>query len=231
MHQYNAKSRSSCVSRLAYLSLALLVSGSVVILLVRLTLRAVEGVRASAPTTNINVAPTQAALPTRSAADPWPSDSSNMGPQVGVGVFTEPSNGLAAPDFSLPSLNGDLVNLSDMRGRFVILNFWATWCGPCRVEMPELDRLYRAHAAHDLIVLAVNVTTSDSVQAVEAFVDELDLSFPVLLDATGEVTGQLYNVLGLPTTYFIDPTGTIIRMQLGPLARTELDAFAAGLPQ
>lgn len=231
MRQYNAKSRSSCVSRLAYLSLALLVSGSVVILLVRLTLRAVEGVRASAPTTNINVAPTRAALPPVSAAYPLPSDRSNVGPQVEVAGFTEPSNGLAAPDFSLPSVNGDLVNLSDMRGRFVILNFWATWCGPCRVEMPELDRLYRAHEAHDLIVLAVNVTTSDSVQAVEAFIDELDLSFPVLLDATGAVTGQLYNVLGLPTTYFIDPAGTIMRMQLGPLTRDELDEFAAGLPQ
>ena len=220
MHQYNAKSRSSCVSRLAYLSLALLVSGSVVILLVRLTLRAVEGVRASAPTTNINVAPTQAALPTRSAADPWPSDSSNMGPQVGVGVFTEPSNGLAAPDFSLPSLNGDLVNLSDMRGRFVILNFWATWCGPCRYEIPELKKLQAELGQKGLEVVGIAVDEGPSnEQDVRSFVAEKAIEYPIVLDPEGRIL-LLLESSTVPTTVLLDKNGQVAWSSVGVVQST-----------
>lgn len=220
MRSHTVRPRSSCLSRLAVLGLALLVGGSVVILLVRITLRAVEGVRATAPEATTVVAPSP-----ESTAYPLSSAGWGANRQPGVTPIFGLTNNRIAPDFSLGDLNGDLVSLSSLKGRFVILNFWATWCGPCRIEMPDLDQLYREHAAHGLTVLAVNMTQTDSVQAVEAFVDELDLSFPVLLDTTGEVSNQRYGVLGLPTTYFVDREGTIMRMQLGPLNRSELDAL------
>jgi len=122
--------------------------------------------------------------------------------------------GSPAPDFALRRLDGESVRLANLRGRAVVLNFWATWCPPCRAEMPELDAL--AHERPDLTVLAVDVQ-EDAAQ-VEGFRTELRLSLPIALDIDGQ-TWAVYQSRGLPTTYLIDRDGTIRDVQVGPLTR------------
>lgn len=140
--------------------------------------------------------------------------------------------GRAAPDFELETADGR-VRLSDLRGRAVVVNFWATWCGPCRHEMPVLQAAFEAHAdADDLVVLAVNVTSADSRSAAEAFVAEFGLTFPIAFDTTGEVT-QRYGVLGLPASFFVDADGVLRSRTYGPLSAELLVAglAAAGVSE
>lgn len=123
--------------------------------------------------------------------------------------------GELAPDFTLETPGGELVRLSDFRGQVVVLNFWATWCVPCRAEMPEFQALWEAHQSEgDLTVLAVN--WRDPADSVESFIDEFGLTFPVTLDATGEVLDK-YGLLGLPGTFFIDADGVLQSRVLGPV--------------
>lgn len=117
-----------------------------------------------------------------------------------------------APDFSLVLDDGRYLRLSDLQGQPVLLNFWATWCGPCRLEMPELVKA--ANADENLVVLAVDVQEARS--AVEEFAAEFNLTIPVVLDSEGKVR-NLFRVPGLPTTYFIDRSGKIASVVVGPL--------------
>jgi thiol-disulfide isomerase/thioredoxin len=133
-----------------------------------------------------------------------------------------------APAFELTDLGGRVVRLDDFRGRVVVLNFWATWCAPCRDEMPELERVGRELGGRGLVVVAVNL--KEAHEKVEPFAAELGLSFPVLLDPTGEV-GERYRVQALPSTYFVGRDGALAGFALGyrdwesPGAR----AYLAGL--
>jgi thiol-disulfide isomerase/thioredoxin len=122
--------------------------------------------------------------------------------------------GRPAPEFALRRLDGESVDLSELRGRPVVLNFWATWCLPCRAEMPELDALARERP--DVMVLAVDVQ-EDAAQVV-SFRNELRLSLTIALDGDGR-TWAVYQSRGLPTTYLIDRAGTIRDVQVGPLTR------------
>lgn len=131
----------------------------------------------------------------------------------------------AAPDFTLKTLDGRLISLSQFRGEPVLINFWASWCAPCRLEMPELKRVHEARQDEGLVVLAVNVTYLDSMQDVQRFVTEFGLTFPVLLDETGEVADNLYYVRGLPTSIFVDRAGLVAKIQLGPMTGAQLDEF------
>jgi peroxiredoxin len=139
-------------------------------------------------------------------------------------------NGLAAqvggtaPDFTLETLDGEQVTLSHFRGQPVVMNFWASWCGPCRAEMPELVRIYEEKQAAGLVILAINLTHTDSIPAVEAFVDEFRLPFPVLLDDKGVVT-DLYVLRGLPMSVFIDREGMIQHIQIGLMSGEQVDTF------
>jgi peroxiredoxin len=117
-----------------------------------------------------------------------------------------------APDFDLQDLAGARVSLAGLRGRAVFLNFWATWCAPCREEMPAMERLHRELGERGLAVMAVNVR--ESADAVRAFVEELGLTFPVLLDPSGE-TVRRYHVQGLPTTALVDRQGILVGVALG----------------
>lgn len=106
-------------------------------------------------------------------------------------------------EFVLPDLRGDPVRLKDFRGKVVFVNFWATWCVPCREEMPSMERLHRQYGGRGLVMLAVNYR--EGRKEVQAFMDELKLTFPVLLD-DGTVTTR-YGVFALPATYLVDRQG------------------------
>jgi peroxiredoxin len=120
-----------------------------------------------------------------------------------------------APAFSLSGLDGKRVSISDFRGKVVFLNFWASWCAPCREEFPGMERLYRDLKGEDFVILGVNVkeTREKAVQ----FVKELKITFPIVLDPEGDV-GLLYGAWGLPTTYVIDKKGRAVARVFGPAA-------------
>ncbi|MBI2366942.1 MAG: TlpA family protein disulfide reductase [Deltaproteobacteria bacterium] len=117
------------------------------------------------------------------------------------------------PDFSLPTPEGKKVSLKDFRGKIVFLNFWASWCAPCREEMPAMDRLYKEFKDKNFVVLAVAV--KDRKQDAISFVKELKLTYPIGLDPEGEV-GLLYGAWGLPTTYLIGTKGEGLARAWGP---------------
>ena len=138
--------------------------------------------------------------------------SSNNDKDVGISI------GRTAPDFELKDLSGKNVKLSDFRGKNVILNFWASWCPPCRGEMPEFQRIYTENA-ENLVVIGVNL--QESKENAEAFVKKLGITFPVLLDPNAQVK-DMYNVFTQPVTYFIDSNGKIVDKKFGPLTTEEI---------
>ena len=130
--------------------------------------------------------------------------------KLGISEFTNPTN---APDFTLQDLQGNSISLRDFRGKVVFLNFWATWCPPCRYEMPFIDRLYGRLKGRGLVVLAVDM--KESRRQVAEFKRDFRLSFSVLLDTKGTVS-SFYGVRGLPSTYLIGAGGRIIGKKVGP---------------
>ena len=116
--------------------------------------------------------------------------------------------GYLAPDFSLRNLKGNYQSLDSFSGQVVVLNFWATWCVPCRVEMPSFEKLYRRYRSEGLTVLAVTLDKK-SEKNIKSFVEEYELSFPVLLDEEGKVE-RLYPSMTIPFTYVIDREGRIV---------------------
>ena len=144
-----------------------------------------------------------------------------------AGEVQTPDQGLA-PDFSLNDLNGQRVTLSRYRGKPVMLNFWASWCGPCRIEIPEVQSLYEAHSSESAVILAVNF--GEPAATVRAFVQENKLSFRVLTDEDSTI-GRLYRVRGIPTTVFIDKQGRIVETHVGPMSRAEAEKSLAKAAQ
>jgi peroxiredoxin len=132
-------------------------------------------------------------------------------------VLSSQAPGSAAPDFTLKTLAGDTATLSSFQGRPVFLNFWATWCGPCRTEMEEIAHAYRAHTDAGLQVFAIDLTDQErKLNDVRKFVDELQLPFPVLLDEKGKVRKR-YVLRGVPTSVFIDARGVVRLVNPGPI--------------
>jgi peroxiredoxin len=125
-----------------------------------------------------------------------------------------PREGFSAPDFTLDLLGGGQLALSDLRGKVVMVNLWASWCPPCRAEMPTIEKVYQAFQAQGLVVLGVNTTFQDSESDVAAFVEEFGLTFPIPLDREGGVS-QRYQMRGLPSTFFIDRQGIIRTVVIG----------------
>ena len=132
--------------------------------------------------------------------------------------------GDSAHNFYLPDLDGNIVDLESFRGQPVIVNFWATWCAPCRVEMPALQAAYEAHQENDLVILAVN--SQESHQDVTDFFAELGLTFTPLLDYEGEIS-NLYHVFNFPSTYFIDGTGRVTAVHRGLLSSEQIESYLA----
>ena len=138
-----------------------------------------------------------------------------------------PVAGAPAPDFTLKTLDGGEASLSQFRGQPVLINFWASWCPPCRLEMPDLVRAYEAHKAEGFVILGINLTFQDSLPDARAFVNEFSMTFPVLLDETGEVTQFLYRLPGLPLSVFVKRDGIIARVHIGALTGEQVDQFVA----
>lgn len=134
---------------------------------------------------------------------------------------TRPDAGHVAPNFAFYLADGSTATLADYRGRPVVVNFWASWCDPCRREMPDLVRLYEVHKDEGLVVLEVNV--SESEEAVAAFVQELGMTMPVIMDARSEVL-DAYKSQSLPTSIFIDRQGMIQVRWLGFLTPDLMEA-------
>ena len=141
---------------------------------------------------------------------------------LGLGGCSQGSSGVLpgtpAPDFTLSTLDGGTVALGDLRDRPVLINFWATWCPPCRLEMPLIEEAFQAKKAQGLVVLAVDIAESRA--EVERYIKEGGYTFPVVLDADGSLSAR-YRVTGLPETFLVD-RGGIIRFRLaGAYTNTE----------
>ncbi len=126
----------------------------------------------------------------------------------------DPRLGQPAPDFVLPDLNGEPVRLSDLRGRVVLVNFWGTYCPPCKEEMPELQRLYETYGPAGFTVLAVDV--EEPASTVRAFRDRYDLTFPVLLSDDASVN-PTFGIRALPTSWLVDQAGRLHAVWAGPV--------------
>lgn len=140
--------------------------------------------------------------------------------EIGLG------NGDTPPDFTLTSLDGEDITLSDLRGKKVVLNFWATWCPPCKAEMPHMQSFYDEYGKEKNVeIVAVNLTTAErdvtadaKVDTVMTFRDSFELTFPILLDSDPDNSvGADYKIITIPTTYFIDSNGYIQRAIKGPM--------------
>ncbi len=152
------------------------------------------------------------------------------GPALGAAPTATPAPapvaGAPAPDFTLTDLAGNSITLSDLRGNVVLINFWATWCGPCKLEMPAIEAEYLARQDQGFTVLAVNL--DEPADDVRAFVDALGLTFTTLLDPGARVN-DLYRVRGYPTTFFVNRDGVIERQHIGLISADQLRETLDGL--
>ncbi len=140
-------------------------------------------------------------------------------------------NGDVPPDFELETLEGASVKLSDYKGKKVILNFWASWCPPCKAEMPHMENYYKTKAKQqNTEILAVNLTNAERGgnvnKKVENFIEEYDLTFTVPLDESGEI-GKTYGAFTIPTTYMIDTNGKIHTKIIGPMDEETIEKIVS----
>jgi thiol-disulfide isomerase/thioredoxin len=155
---------------------------------------------------------TQAPIPTTSTtptATTIPTHTPTLTPTTATGSQV----GNLAPDFTLLDLNGQAVSLSSLRGKPVLLNFWATWCSPCRQEMPYLQQINAEWASKGLVLLAIDIGESSA--QVKTFLENNRLSLPTLLDSDRTVSTRLYNITAIPMTFFIDQSGIIQQKMVG----------------
>ena len=120
--------------------------------------------------------------------------------------------GKKAPDFTLTDINGKSISISSLKGRAVIINFWATWCPPCRAEMPSLNRLYKEYKTKGLVVLAISTDTSAS--AVKGYLSKYPFDFTILLDTDNRASRQ-FRIFSIPTSFLIDKNSVIIQRFIG----------------
>ena len=152
----------------------------------------------------------------------WTFLSADKTGSATAGQIPAPQVDFLAPDFTLQTVAGETVTLSNLRGKAVLVNLWATWCPPCRAEMPAIQKLYEEYKDQGLVVLAVNATNQDDSAKIPAFIEEYRLTFPILLDTTGQAS-QVYQLRSLPSSYFIGRNGVIKEVVIGgPMAETLL---------
>ena len=154
-----------------------------------------------------------------SAASPEGRSLESLYASVGIQRITPP---VEAPDFTLKNLEGSEISRKDFEGKVVFLNFWASWCGPCRDEMPSMERLWQRFKEDDFVILAIDLRESRG--EVVSFMKEYGLTFPVLLDSKGEV-GSMFGVRAIPTTYLLDSKGEVVGGAIGARNWESEDAF------
>lgn len=164
----------------------------------------------------------------RPAAPVFTPAPSPTGTPIKVIQDSPPRAGIKAVDFTLPDLGGNQVSLSDFRGRKVLLSFWASWCGPCRAEIPFMVRLREEFHDQGFEILAVNMR--ETPYRVTRFVEQYKLRFPVLLDRTGMVSAA-YFVRAIPTSIFLDDEGIIRTVHYGAMSESTLRKYIARLMQ
>lgn len=191
-----------------------------------------SGSVAPAPTFQATVNATRSATPTariltridqadNAGAQALPQDREENGSGTAVPSHAEainalPKVGQLAPDFTLKALDGSSITLSRLRGKAVLINFWASWCVACRDESPLLEGFYQTYQSAGVVVLGVNVTSQDTLDAARAYVEEMKLSFPIPLDEQGSVS-KLYQAPGLPVSFFVDTQGIIRNVIVGQM--------------
>jgi cytochrome c biogenesis protein CcmG/thiol:disulfide interchange protein DsbE len=138
-----------------------------------------------------------------------------------------PEKGFAAPDFTLEMLDGREMTLSNLRGQVILVNFWATWCPPCRKEMPAIQEVYDRYRDQGFVVLAVDLGDGDD--QVRRFIEQMELTFPILMDRDRDVSRH-YRILSIPTTYFVDRSGVIQDIVIGgPMPRALIESKVTAL--
>lgn len=135
--------------------------------------------------------------------------------------------GRPAPEFAVSGLSGGSLALSDYRGRPVVINFFASWCGPCWREMPDLDDAADTYRDRGLVVVGVGV--QDSTEAISRMANHLGLTFPIGLDPSGKVAADQYRIRGLPVTVFVDRQGVVRKIWTGPIDRASLERAIEGI--
>ncbi len=129
---------------------------------------------------------------------------------------------VAAENFAFKDMQGKEQRLSDYKGKWVLVNFWATWCPPCLEEIPDLVDMHNAHKASDLVV--IGVVMSSSLDSVKSFAEQLDISYPIVI-GTSKIVAQIGKVEALPTSYLYDPTGKLVSYQAGIVTREAIESY------
>jgi peroxiredoxin len=132
-----------------------------------------------------------------------------------------PEVGHPAPDFTLKDLDGNVVRLNDLRGKVVFINFWATWCPPCRAEMPAIEALHQEYKDKGVIVIGVDISEPES--TVRQYIQQGGFSWTIVLDSTAKVARD-YQIVAIPTSYFLDKEGIIKAVNVGPMTKRAMEA-------
>jgi peroxiredoxin len=153
----------------------------------------------------------------------WTLASAATPGSVTNGKIPAPREGFLAPDFELQTSQGGTIRLSSFRGKPVLVNVWASWCPPCKAEMPAIQKAYETYQKAGLVVLGVNSTIQDDPARAISFAQSEQLTFPILFDSNGAIT-RLYLVHALPTSFFIGKDGVIQDVVIGgPMSEASLD--------
>lgn len=165
----------------------------------------------------------------KEVAEPSTEELDATNKEIPGADLSEVKEGKAAPDFELTTLDGETVKLSDYQGKKVILNFWATWCPPCKAEMPHMQDFYEKNKENGIEILAVNLTNMDKGQAaIEEFVTDYGLTFEIPLDEDGTI-GRQYQAFSIPTSYMIDTNGVITKKIVGPMDGAMMEKLTAAM--